>query len=75
MFKNKSRSIDMIDGPLLQNIILFAVPLMLTQFLAILFNAADTIVVGKFAGDLALAAVGATGALCNLLVSLFNSLT
>lgn len=75
MFKNKSRSIDMIDGPLLQNIILFAVPLMLTQFLAILFNAADTIVVGKFAGDLALAAVGATGALCNLLVSLFNGLS
>ncbi|MBE6113522.1 MAG: MATE family efflux transporter [Erysipelotrichaceae bacterium] len=75
MLTNKSRSIDMIDGPLLQNIFLFAVPLMLTQFLAILFNAADTIVVGKFAGDLALAAVGATGALCNLLVSLFNGLS
>lgn len=75
MFSKKEQTIDMVNGPLLQNIIIFSVPLMLTQFLSILFNAADTIVVGKFAGELALAAVGATGSLCFLLTSLFNGLS
>ena len=67
-------SIDMINGPLLKNIVLFAVPLMFTNFLQILFNAADTIVVGKFAGETALAAVGATGSIVFLITSLFNGL-
>ncbi|MBR3693797.1 MAG: polysaccharide biosynthesis C-terminal domain-containing protein, partial [Erysipelotrichales bacterium] len=75
MFGKKNQTVDMINGPLLQNTIIFAVPLMLTQFLSILFNAADTIVVGKFAGEIALAAVGATGSLCFLLTSLFNGLS
>ena len=72
---NKTHSIDMINGPLLKNIILFAVPLMFTNFLQILFNAADTIVVGKFAGETALAAVGATGSIVFLITSLFNGLS
>lgn len=57
----KENTIDMVNGPLLKNIMIFAVPLMFTNFLQILFNAADTVVVGKFAGGNALAAVGATG--------------
>ena len=73
MSKN-NHSIDMVNGPLLKNIFIFAVPLMFTNFLQILFNAADTVVVGKFAGQSALAAVGATGSIVFLLTSLFNGL-
>lgn len=71
----KNQTIDMVNGPLLKNIILFAIPLMLTNLLQMLFNAADTIVVGKFAGQEALAAVGATGSLIFLLTSIFNGLS
>lgn len=53
----------------------FAVPLMLSSILQLLFNAADVVVVGKFAGDDALAAVGCTGSLINLLINLFMGLS
>lgn len=69
------RSIDMVKGPLLKNTFIFAIPLMLSNLLQIIFNSADTIVVGKFGGQAALAAVGATGSLVNLLVSLFNGIS
>ena len=72
---SKKQSVDMIEGPLLSNIWKFALPLMLTNFLQMLFNAADTVIVGRFAGQQALAAVGATGSLCFLLISLFNGLS
>ena len=67
-------SMDMVHGPLLKNIFIFATPLMLTSLLQMLFNAADTIIVGKFAGDLSLAAVGACGSIIFLLTSLFNGI-
>lgn len=69
--KIKSNSMDMVHGPLLRNIMKFAVPVMLSALLQIAFNAADTIIVGKFSGQAALAAVGATGAIINLIISLF----
>ena len=72
---NNSRSIDMVKGPLIKNVFLFSLPLMATNLLQMMFNAADTIVVGKFSGQVALAAVGATGSLIYLLVSLFNGLS
>jgi len=75
MSDKKSLQMDMVHGPLLKNIIEFAVPMMLASMLQMMFSAADTIIVGKFAGELALAAVGATGSLCFLLVSLFNGLS
>lgn len=75
MSNRKVQSADMVNGPLLKNIWVFAVPLMLTNFLQMLFNAADTVIVGRFAGQQALAAVGATGSLCFLLVALFNGLS
>ncbi|MBP3399048.1 MAG: MATE family efflux transporter [Erysipelotrichaceae bacterium] len=75
MSLKKTQSIDMIHGPLLKNIWIYSVPLMATNFLQMLFNAADTVVVGRFAGEQALAAVGATGSLCFLLISLFNGLS
>ncbi len=71
----RTQSVDMVNGPLLKNIWVFSVPLMLTNLLQMLFNAADTIVVGRFAGQQALAAVGATGSLCFLLIALFNGLS
>ncbi|MBQ7492079.1 MAG: MATE family efflux transporter [Clostridia bacterium] len=68
---SKVRSMDMVNGPLLGKILRFSVPLMLSGMLQFLYNAADVIVVGKFAGAASLAAVGSTGALVNLLVNLF----
>ncbi|MBO4888316.1 MAG: MATE family efflux transporter, partial [Firmicutes bacterium] len=68
-------SIDMTHGPLLGKMLRFAFPLMLSSVLQLLFNAADVIVVGRFAGSSALAAVGSTGALSGLLVNLFIGLS
>ena len=67
----KSYEIDMCNGPLGGKIIKFALPLMFSSMLQLLFNAADVIVVGRFAGSEALAAVGSTGSLVNLLLNLF----
>ena len=67
----RSREIDMTNGPLLSKVVQFAIPLALSSMLQLLFNAADVIVVGQFAGSTALAAVGSTGALVNLLVNVF----
>ena len=77
MFKqNKPRSrcvgMDMTQGKMLPQIIAFAGPLMLTGILQLLYNAADVVVVGQFAGAQALAAVGSTGSLINLIVNLFT---
>ncbi len=65
----------MLHGKLLPNILLFSLPLAATGVLQILFNAADAIVVGKFAGNNALAAVGSTAALINLLIGAFMGLS
>lgn len=70
-----SYEIDMCNGPLFGKIILFAVPLMLSGILQLLFNAADVVVVGKFAGHESLAAVGATTSLVNLMVNIFIGLS
>ncbi len=67
----KNYEMDLTSGPLLKKIILFSLPLMLTSILQLLYNAADVVVVGAFAGDESLAAVGSTGALTNLIVNLF----
>ena len=68
---------NMTEGPLWGKIARFALPLMLTSFLQLLYNAADNVVVGKFAenGTIALAAVGSTGSLINLIVNLFIGLS
>lgn len=72
---HKSYEIDMCNGPLFGKILLFTLPLMLSGILQLLFNAADVVVVGRFAGNEALAAVGSTGSLTNLLVNLFIGLS
>ena len=71
----KSYEIDMCNGPLLGKILVFSVPLMLSGILQLLFNAADIIVVGRFAGSTALAAVGSTAALINLMINVFVGLS
>ena len=70
-----SYRMDMTEGPLTTKIIKFTIPVMLTGILQLLFNTADVIVVGRFSGKTALAAVGSTGALINMLVSLFMGLS
>ena len=71
----KSYRIDMCNGPVLPGIVAFSLPLMLSGCLQLLFNAADMIVVGRFAGNESLAAVGSTSSLTNLLVNLFIGLS
>lgn len=66
---------DMCEGPLLGNIIAYTIPIMLTSVLQLLFNAADLVVVGRYCGSISVAAVGATGALTNLIVNLFMGLS
>lgn len=73
--KLSSYEIDMTSGPMLPGIFRFAIPLALSGMLQLAFNAADVIVVGKFAGSTALAAVGSTGALINLIINLFVGLS
>ena len=63
-------SIDMVTGPLLKNLLLFSLPLMATNILQLLFNAADVVVVGRYASYASLAAVGSTTAIVNLVVNL-----
>lgn len=71
----KSGEMDMCRGPLLRKIILFAVPVMLSSILQLLFNAADIIVVGRFTGSDAMAAVGSTSSLVALFTNLFIGLS
>lgn len=75
MEKSKKYEIDMCSGSVLQKMLLFALPLMCSSILQLLFNAADIVVVGRFAGDNALAAVGSTSSLINLLTNLFVGLS
>ncbi len=67
----RSHEMDLTEGPLFGKILLFVLPLIASNILQLLFNAADTIVVGKFAGSLSLAAVGSTGQLVGLFINLF----
>lgn len=66
---------DMCTGPILKKVIVFSVPLMLTGVLQLLYNAADIIVVGQYTGKEALAAVGSTASLINLLINVFMGLS
>lgn len=73
--QGKTYEIDMCSGPILPKMLQFAVPLMCSSILQLLFNAADIIVVGRWAGDNSLAAVGSTTSLINLLINLFIGLS
>jgi len=70
----KNSTINMVEGPLFGKIIMFVLPLIATSILQLLYNAADIVVVGRFSGETALAAVGATGALITLIFNVFMGL-
>lgn len=72
---NKRGILDMTTGPFFKKILIFAFPLMLTGVLQLVYNAADIMVVGRFAGSAALAAVGSTSSLVNLIINLFIGLS
>ena len=73
----KKREIDMINGPLVSGIMRFALPVIATGVLQILYNAADIVIVGQFSGpeSTAVAAIGSTTALIHLILSLFLGLS
>lgn len=72
---SKRHTVEMCEGPLLGNILLYALPLIATGLLQLLYNAADLIVVARWAGGTALAAVGCNGSLVNLIVNVFMGLS
>lgn len=73
--REKTNEIDMTSGPLIPKILAFSIPLMLSGILQLLFNAADIIVVGQFTSAQAMAAVGSTSSLNNLIVNIFVGLS
>lgn len=73
--RSKKFEIDMCNGPILKKMLLFALPLMCSSILQLLFNAVDVIVVGQYVGDNALAAVGSNSSLIHLFVNFFVGLS
>ena len=74
MKKNKYE-IDMCNGTIMDKLISFSLPLMVSGILQLMFNAVDIIVVGRFSGSQALAAVGSTTALINVFINLFMGIS
>lgn len=72
---SKANQLNLTEGPILPRLLQFSIPLILSSLLQLLFNAADVVVVGRFAGNNSLAAVGSTGSLINLLINLFMGLS
>jgi len=71
----KKRNESITEGPIFVNLFLFTIPIILTGLLQLLYNAADVIVVGRFAGSNSLAAVGATSSLTHLFLNIFIGLS
>ena len=69
--KNNNKRVDMLNGSLLDKLLLFAIPLALSSILQQLFNAVDVAVVGKFDSSSGQAAVGCNGPVINLLINIF----
>ena len=70
--QKKSKARDMTEGSIVKQVILFSLPLMLGNIFQMLYNTVDSVVVGNFVGTEALAAVGATTLIINMLVFFFN---
>ena len=71
----QKKEMDMVSGPLAGKILMYTLPLALSGILQLCFNAADMIVVGRYASGESLAAVGSTGALINLIINVFMGLS
>ena len=68
----KNYQVDMINSPILKSLTLFSLPIIASNLLQLLFNAADIVVVGKYAGELCLAAVSATTHLVYLITNVLQ---
>lgn len=75
VFHGSRHDVDMVDGPIFPNLVRFTIPLMLSSILQLLYNMADIVVVGRFESTDAMASVGATSALINLMINLFLGLS
>ena len=75
MANTTTSSRAMLDGPLFKSILFYTVPIILTGILQLLFNAADLVVVGRFCGEISVAAVGNAGTVTSLIVNLFIGLS
>lgn len=73
--KQNSFEINMCEGALTPKILLFSIPLVLSALLQLLFNAADMVIAGKFAGSTALGAVGSTSSIINLIINVFMGMS
>ena len=73
--RSEKVEMDMVHGPLFGKLIRFSIPLMLSGLMQLLYNAADIVVVGRFTGSQALAAVGASGPITNLIINLFMGMS
>ena len=73
--KTKSYTMDLTEGSIIKKLLLFSLPLMASNVLQLFFNAADIMIVGQFAGDNSLAAVGSTSSLIHLLTNVFMGLS
>nr|WP_296839313.1 MATE family efflux transporter [uncultured Marvinbryantia sp.] len=71
VLKSNKYEIDMCSGSIMDKLISFSLPLMLSGILQLMFNAVDIVIVGRFTGSEALAAVGSTSALINMFTNLF----
>ena len=69
--RSSTYELDMTKGPIAKNILRFAIPYMLTTMIQLFYNAADLVVVSRWSGSTAMASVGATSAVTNLLLNLF----
>ena len=70
-FKKLMEPVDMTEGSPWQKIVLFTVPMLIGNIAQQLYNTVDSVVVGNYVGDNALAAVGSAGPILNLLIVLF----
>ena len=75
MANTTTSSRAMLDGPLFKSILFYTIPIILTGILQLLFNAADLVVVGRFCGEISVAAVGNAGTVTSLIVNLFIGLS
>lgn len=73
--KQQKNELDMLNGSIWKNVMIFALPLALSSILQQLFNSADVAVVGRFSGSAALAAVGSNGSVIALFVNIFVGLS
>ena len=75
MRRRVRQPIDICNGPILPGVVRYTLPIIASGILQLLFNAADLVVVGRYCGGNAIAAVGATGSLVNLIVTFFFGLS